>query len=148
MTSLWHLIKRFFSSISASPLTSSEHVEVGATLLPAEYALFLRLTTSDQRHALHVLRRFDRLVPSAPMVARRAALLHDIGKLESGFGTTKRVVATVAGSRSRKFRAYHDHEQIGSDLLNAAGSDPRTVMLVRGEGDTTHVDALRRADAI
>ena len=148
MTNLWHLIKRFFSSVTASVLSSEEQAEVAAVLLPAEKALFVRLTKPDQRHALHVLRRFDRLVPSAPMVARRAALLHDIGKLESGLGTTRRVVATVAGSRSRKFRAYHDHEQIGADLLSAAGSDPRTVMLVRGEGDTTHVDALRRADAI
>ena len=148
MTNLWHLIKRFISSITATTLSSEEQAEVTAVLLPAENALFVRLAKPDQRHALQVLRRFDRLVPSAPMVARRAALLHDIGKLESGLGTTKRVVATVAGARSQRFRAYHDHEQIGAELLSGAGSDPRTVMLVRGEGDTTHVDALRRADAI
>ena len=148
MRNLWHLIKRFFISITAAALSSEEQAEVSAVLLPAENALFVRLPKPDQRHALQVLRRFDRLVPSAPVVARRAALLHDIGKLDSGLGTTKRVVATVAGSRSRKFRAYHDHEQIGADLLIAAGSDPRTVKLVRGEGDIRHVDALRRADAI
>ena len=148
MKNLWHLIKRFFSSVTASVLSSEELAEVAAVLLPAEKALFVRLTKSDQRHALQVLRRFDRIVPSAPMVARRAALLHDIGKPESGLGTTKRVVATVAGARSQRFRAYHDHEQIGADLLIAAGSDPRTVKLVRGEGDIRHVDALRRADAI
>ena len=148
MTNLWHLIKRFVGSITASRLSSSENVEIVATLLPAEYALFLRLATSDQRHALHVLRRFDRLVPSAPVAARRAALLHDIGKLESGLGTAKRVVASVAGSWSRRFRAYHDHERIGAELLSGVGSDPQTVMLVRGEGDSAHAAALRRADAL
>jgi hypothetical protein len=33
-------------------------------------------------------------------------------------------------------------------MLAAAGSDPQTVLLVRGEGDVAHVAALRRADAV
>ncbi|NDE20750.1 MAG: hypothetical protein EBZ98_03745, partial [Actinobacteria bacterium] len=106
MLSLWHLIKRFFGSITASPLSAGEQAELVAMLLPAEYALFVRLATSDQRHALHVLRRFDRLVPAAPVAVRRAALLHDIGKLEAGLGTARRVAATVIGPRTKAFRAY------------------------------------------
>jgi hypothetical protein len=148
MLSLWHLIKRFFGSITASPLSAAEQVELVAMLLPAEYALFVRLATSDQRHALHVLRRFDRLVPAAPIAVRRAALLHDIGKLEAGLGTARRVAATVIGPRTKAFRAYREHERIGSRMLAAAGSDPQTVSLVRGEGDVAHVAALRRADAV
>ena len=54
------------------------------------------------------------------------ALLHDVGKLESGLGTLARVVATIVGPRTARFRRYHDHERIGADLLVAAGSTPVT----------------------
>ena len=61
--------------------------------------------------------------------ARRwpAALLHDVGKLQSGLGTTGRVLATVVGPRTGRFREYHDHEAIGADLAAAAGAAPATV---------------------
>jgi hypothetical protein len=62
------------------------------------------------------------------------ALLHDCGKVEAGLGTVGRVVATVAGPRSSRFRAYHDHEAIGARLAQAAGSDPATVALIEGQG--------------
>ncbi|MCQ3806553.1 MAG: HD domain-containing protein [Acidimicrobiaceae bacterium] len=71
-----------------------------------------------------------------------SALLHDIGKLESGLGTWGRVWATVAakvlgaqrvaawidhdGCRGRAGR-YVNHPEIGAELLRGARSDPRTV---------------------
>ena len=58
------------------------------------------------------------------------ALLHDIGKLDSDLGTAGRVVATVVGPRTARFRRYHDHERIGADMLKVAGSSPVTVDLV------------------
>lgn len=130
--------------------------EVAATLSPAEYELFARLVVADQRHALHVLRRFDSLAPGAPLFARRAALLHDIGKVDCSLGVVMRVVTTVIGPRSEKMRRYHDHERIGVGLLVAIGSQAETIALLRGDGSVGHVgagdrslvDALRRADAI
>ena len=62
------------------------------------------------------------------------ALLHDVGKVPSGLGTWGRVVATLVGGRTRRFRQYHDHEQIGANLAAQAGSDPVTVALIRGTG--------------
>ena len=74
------------------------------------------------------------------------ALLHDVGKVESGFGTLARAVVTglalvvgreriggpdeaVArwpGWRGRVQRYFH-HDRIGGELLRRAGSDPLTV---------------------
>jgi hypothetical protein len=62
------------------------------------------------------------------------ALLHDAGKVEAGLGTFGRVVATVVGPRTARFRSYHDHEAIGARLADAAGSDPVTVALIEGHG--------------
>ena len=62
------------------------------------------------------------------------ALLHDCGKVESGLGTFGRVLATVVGPRTDRFRAYHDHEAIGAALAAAAGADPVTTALIEGRG--------------
>ena len=153
MTSPWHLAKRLAGAVVAKRLSTVEVNEVAAILAPAELRLFRQLSTADQRHALHVLRRFDAIVAEAlhvapPVAARRAALLHDIGKVRAPLGTVMRVVATVVGPRTPAFRRYHEHETIGVAMLEQAGSDPTTVMLLRGQGDAQLVAALRRADAI
>ena len=72
------------------------------------------------------------------------ALLHDVGKTASGFGTFGRVVATIAGPRTDRFRRYHDHEAIGADMAVTVGSDPVTIDLIRGEGPAA--DDLQAAD--
>ena len=153
MISPWHLAKRLAGAVVAKRLSTVEVNEVAAILAPAELQLFRQLSTADQRHALHVLRRFDAIVAEAlhvapPVAARRAALLHDIGKVRAPLGTVMRVVATVVGPRTPAFRRYHEHETIGVAMLEQAGSDPTTVMLLRGQGDAQLVAALRRADAI
>lgn len=117
-------------------------------LLPHEMRLFLELSRADQRHAMQVLNRFDALQRHASVVVRRAALLHDIGKVEVGLGTFSRVVATLVGRHGQRFRRYHEHESRGAELLERAGSDPVTVGFLRGVGDSAMCEALRRADEI
>ena len=115
----WHLVKRFVGSVTAAPLTDVERTEVAAVLLPTEHRLFEQFSVADQRHALHVLRRFDSFAPGAPVFARRAALLHDIGKVDAQLGTLRRVVATVVGPRTPAFRRYHQHEVHAPPLADA-----------------------------
>jgi putative nucleotidyltransferase with HDIG domain len=84
-----------------------------------------------------VARRFVAIRPAATTPEIAGALLHDIGKLESSLGVAGRVVATVVGPRGPRFRAYHDHEDLGAAMLRAAGSDEVTVELVAGRGDAS-----------
>lgn len=141
-----HLIRRFFGSIVAKPLTDAEQTLVGNLLLPRERQLFAEFSRADQRHAMVVLRRFDAAVPSATTEVRRAALLHDIGKVGLRLGVFSRVLATVVGSRTAQFAQYHAHESRGLQMLAQAGSSEVTLRVLRGQSDAAIVDALRNAD--
>ncbi|HZQ85563.1 MAG TPA: hypothetical protein VFA83_12025 [Acidimicrobiales bacterium] len=105
-------------------------------LLPGELALWRRLGGPDRRHAVGVARAVAEAVPDAPRPVLAAALLHDVGKLDSGLGTFARVPATLVGivagrDRGATWRgrvgAYLDHPARGAAHLRAAGSDPLTV---------------------
>ncbi len=101
----------------------------------------------DRRHAVGVAREVQRALgheAARPVLA--AALLHDVGKIESGLRTYGRVVATmsakVAGTDmahtwskqrgyARRVGLYVLHPDLGADLLLMAGSDPLTVAWTR-----------------
>jgi hypothetical protein len=119
---------------------------VDSQLLAGESLLWHRLSAADRRHSIAVARRFEALGGPWSREEMAGALLHDIGKLESGLGTLARVAATVVGPRTPRFRKYHDHEQIGADMLAAAGSSEATVEVVLGRGRAA--SALRQADQI
>ena len=121
-----------------------------ASLVPGEQALWHRMSGPDRRHAVGVAR--DTLVLLGPDGAPReviaAALLHDVGKVESSFGTFARVGVTIAAiarragpgwcvgpaaarqpDRSLRSRIglYLTHDRLGAQLLEAAGSRELTV---------------------
>ena len=116
-------------------------------LLSQERELWRRMSGTDRRHAVGVARRVERTLgheATRPVLA--AALLHDVGKIESGLGTYGRVVATlsakVAGADmastwreqrgfARRVGLYLQHDRIGGDLLALAGSNPITVAWAR-----------------
>jgi hypothetical protein len=102
--------------------------------MPSEVTLWSAMAVQDRRHSLVVARRFVDRAPDAVGPEVAGALLHDVGKQVAALGTLERVVATVVGPRTERFRAYHDHERLGAELLLGAGSDERTVDLVLGRG--------------
>lgn len=144
-----HLAERFFGALSSAGPEPYDERWALDYLLPSERGLWLRMSGPDRRHAVHVAREAVRGLARAGTPAERpviaAALLHDVGKVESGLGTFARVAATLAGmaggrkrlSRSsprpakRRWaagtRLYLAHDRIGGELLRAAGSDPFTV---------------------
>ena len=118
--------------------SSADDAWAASALLPGELELWRRLSAPDRRHAVGVARSVAGALPSAaasrPVLA--AALLHDVGKLDSGLGTWARVPATLVGAvagRARAARwpgrvgAYLDHPARGAARLREAGSDPLTV---------------------
>jgi hypothetical protein len=119
-------------------------------LLEGELRLWRRLDAPDRRHAVAVARRFEAIGQATATAWSRdemaGALMHDVGKLDADLGTSGRVVATLVGSRTARFRRYHDHERIGAEMLADAGSSPVTIDLVRGNGRAA--PALHEADHI
>lgn len=142
-----HLLRRAVTSLSNSDPCDEDVAVVADVLLPGEASFWTRLQGRDKRHSLEVLARFDGLCPSATRSERAAALLHDVGKIESDLGWMGRIVATLVGARTVRMRLYLEHECLGARLLTGI-SDPRTVMLVSGRGDDDVSRALRRADDV
>ena len=141
-----HLARRFAGSFSRRPPDPADVDWACGQLLAAEAALWRRFAVADQRHSILVARRFVERRPTASRAEIAAALLHDIGKLDSGLGTWMRVVATLVGPRGDRFRRYHDHERIGAEWLARAGSEPATIALVQGRGPAAA--DLAAADAV
>ena len=110
-------------------------------LTPSERTLWDRMSPYEQDHAVQVARRLQRFL--APTIHRTedrwivAALLHDVGKMESDFSKLGRVAGTLASrvvsvatarrwaSSARGFRrrvgAYLVHGEIGARMIREAG---------------------------
>jgi hypothetical protein len=146
MSSVAHLTRRFWGSLSRAEPHAADTDWVATLLLEGEWDVWRAMTVQDRRHSIEVARRFVALAPSAPRPAVAGALLHDVGKQVAGLGTIARVLATIVGPRGPRFRDYHAHERLGAELLLAAGSDPATIGLVQGHGPWA--DALRHADHV
>ena len=141
-----HLLRRFVGSLSRRPPDLGDETWAGDQLRAGEQALWERMGAADRRHSIDVARRFVARRPDATRAEVAGALLHDCGKLESGLGTFGRVLATVVGPRTARFRVYHDHEAIGAGLAGTAGADPVTVALIEGRGPAA--PDLRAADDV
>ncbi len=132
-----HLARRFLGSLSPRPLGGRDRAWVETVLSPAERALWERMSRADQKHAAGVAREADRLLGGADGAVLVAALLHDVGKVESGLGTFRRVAATLAGAivgRSRvpgRMGRYLRHDILGAELLRDAGAAPVAVAWAR-----------------
>jgi len=140
MSSTWgHLARRFFGMLRPGGPKAADDEWAHAQLLPAEADLWRRMRGADRRHAVGVAREVERALgaeATRPVLA--AALLHDVGKIESGLGVYGRTIATLCGmiagretakawTQSRGFTRrvglYLLHPELGGDLLGIAGSD-------------------------
>jgi hypothetical protein len=129
-----HLVRRFRSSLSREPPPTDDERWARSWLTAGEDELWASMPVADRRHAIEVARAFLARRPAASRPEMAGALLHDVGKVPSRLGTFGRVAATIVGPRTRRFRLYHDHEQIGANMAAQAGSEQVTVALIRGTG--------------
>lgn len=127
-------------------------------------ALWRRMSRADQAHAAAVAARVvEQLGPVEARPLLPAALLHDVGKVDSGLGTWARAGATIvsgvwgwerASKGDGRMARYLRHAEIGARLLEDAGADPLTVTWAtehhlppeRWTLDRAAADALKSAD--
>ena len=145
--SVAHLAKRWWSSLSRRPPTAGDLEWAKGQLLSGELELWSRMSAPDRRHSIHIARRFVAARSHATRDEVAAALLHYIGKIDANLGTGERVVATVLGPRIDRWRRYHDHERIGTELCRRAGSTSVT-LAVLSDPDHPVARLIRAADDI
>ena len=143
-----HLMRRWWGSLRANEPSAADTDWAATFLLPGERELFASMSTADRSHAIVVARRFLQRQPDADRDHVAAALLHDVGKTRSDLSTGRRVLATIVGPRTERFRDYHEHEIIGLSMCRKAGSSESTITLLEGRADAGIVESLRWADDI
>lgn len=148
MKHVLHLAKRFLSSFPRSDVSETELSSVRSLLSASEYELWLQFAHADRRHSVAVAARFTALCPEASRYEIAGVLLHDIGKIRSNLSTLQRVIATVVGPRTKRFALYHQHEEIGADMLRRAGSHSEVIAIVNQTCSADVADAFRAADNI
>jgi hypothetical protein len=129
---LRHLVTRFFGSLRPRPLVPDDLAFVQHTLTAAELACWDRLGPADRVESLTTARRAAlALGPGADDRWVAAALLHDVGKVETGLGPFRRAGATAVAIvfGERRVRAwpnaigrYVDHDGLGARLLEQSGA--------------------------
>lgn len=149
--SFFHLAIRFFGALSPAGPSPADAAWAAARLSADEQRLFSRMSGPDKRHAVGVARQALLLAgedglgeEELPAGFVAAALLHDVGKIESRLGTFGRVFATLLAiglGRSRlqawkgrigqEVSKYLAHDRIGAELLETAGSTELTVNWAR-----------------
>ncbi|TRZ74160.1 MAG: HDIG domain-containing protein [Actinobacteria bacterium] len=143
-----HLAKRFVLSLVPSQVQEIERQWVRSILSQGEFDMWNNMMVQDQRHSVVVARRFVMHRPTAVQSEIAGALLHDVGKSAARLGTVARVIATLVGPRTSRFRQYHDHENIGATMLRSIGSDEMTISMVEGSCGAELQEALNKADDI
>ena len=135
-------------SLVPSQVQQIERQWVQSVLSPSEFDVWNNMMVQDRRHSVLVGRRFVKHRPTALQSEIAGALLHDVGKSVARLGTFARVIATLVGPRTNRFRQYHDHEQIGATMLRSIGSNELTISMVEGSCVGELSQALNRADDI
>jgi hypothetical protein len=132
-----HLVRRFFGTLLATPLTPAEQRIVAVRLRPPERHLFWAQAPADQRHAFETMRRAA--IHSDSWELLNAALLHDVGKAHSSLGAVGRSVATVldamGASLPAEMRAYRAHGELGAMVLEDAGASAIAMDFARRHPD-------------
>jgi len=155
-----HLARRFFRSLRPGPPRAADVAWVRDVLPPGAFALWNRMPNPDRRHSVAVARRVERALAGTPYAGDgrwlAAALLHDVGKVDSGLRTYGRVVATLAASAAgretaeawttrggftRRVGLYVQHPRLGADMIRVAGGPEEAARWAAAHHDPSAWDA-------
>jgi hypothetical protein len=175
MSRTGHLTKRFFGALRPGGPRAAETAWVHEVLEPVELTLWSKMPDHDRRHSIAVARRVEVQLAGTEYAGDTrwpaAALLHDVGKLDSHLSVPGRVLATMAGGAAghewadawttkrgvtRRFGLYLKHPQLGSDRIQMAGGRAEVARWAAAHHDAEQwdrcgipapvVEALRAAD--
>lgn len=129
-----HLAARLLSVVRSRRLTLEEVAEIRSWLSPDEGESFFAQPAYDQRHGLEAARHVARQQPTRRDLVR-AALLHDIGKRQSGLGPIGRSFASAhakfGGAARGRWLSYLEHGHAGALELEVLGVEPIVIDFAR-----------------
>lgn len=145
----WRTVTALFPALARPNDTFAE------TLLSRpEYELYKTMDVRDRAHACAVTWRLLTHYPDASPELRRAALLHDVGKVGARYNPWLRILAVVytphriaseprlSGVRGAwQLKRHHDH--YGAVLILQAGGDARVAELVARHHTGGDAEAVR-----
>lgn len=153
-------VGRFVSYLGAA-VSEAERAHLAAWLTPDLLAVFEAMPRADQRHGLDVAAALRRNDYAEDREVLLAGLLHDAGKgpqvrlwqrivwsLGQRYGRWIVSAAVLVPGARAVFDRLDRHAELSAELARAAGARPRTVELIRGQGDPSDpaAHALRLAD--
>ena len=131
-----HLARRFFGALWPGKPDPTDVAWVRTVLNERELTVWSRMPNHDRRHSIRVARDVESMLANTEYASdprwAEAALLHDVGKLDSGLGVFGRVLATLAGAAAghemaepwsqkrgvtRKFGLYLRHPELGASRI-------------------------------
>ena len=131
-----HLARRFFGALWPGRPDPTDTAWVATVLTEQELTVWQRMPNHDRRHSIQVARDVEAQLANTKYASdprwAEAALLHDVGKLDSGLGVFGRVLATLAGAAAghdmadpwsekrgitRKFGLYLRHPELGASRI-------------------------------
>ncbi|MCL4459002.1 MAG: HDIG domain-containing protein [Chloroflexi bacterium] len=139
-----HRLRQFLSAWRAS-IGAEDRAVLVRYLNVGERALFERMELADQRHCVDVFSHLRRQGQESQDLLR-AALLHDVGKVEARFGLrirgaivlleglNARMLARIASNKRDSWRycfyVHEHHARIGAEMARQAGCSSRVISLI------------------
>jgi len=158
---LAHLSGRFARALWPGAPRPDDVAWAETVLTPEGFVQFRRQPNHDQRHAIGVARDVQARLAATPYADDprwlSAALLHDIGKLDSRLGVYGRVVATASGAAAgrqhadawsdsrgftRRVGLYLRHAELGADRIRLAGEPEEAARWAAAHHDPATWEAL------
>lgn len=165
-------VRQFYRAITAQ-VTAADRVWVEDVLPAAAKPLFYAMHPADQYHALNVAKTAMRLWEEAPAGDRalllRAALLHDVGRVQGDMDIMGKVLAVLvkhfspdkarqlaeanAGWLGHVLYVYYRHPEIGALKLEEIGMNEEAAIIrchhrKKMENDPPELAFLQAADEL
>jgi putative nucleotidyltransferase with HDIG domain len=167
--------KQVWAALTAR-ITADDQLYVAEYLNSREQGLFWQMDLPEQYHALRVAQTAMELAEAYPAVdrelLRKAALLHDIGKMRGDISTADKIVTVLVhrftprmgriiarpgkgnkiANLRHAFYIYGHHARRGAKSAANAGVEPAVVELIRrhhqksAHTDSVELKLLRKAD--